>query len=206
MLDQSKTRCLPISANTISTQCTVENMASTTQTCTVLSVSDLSTEDGTNLKSQCGRRIIPIGKWSQMTSKQSQMNSKTAFSSVRTASSRVLNFSATRSKRSFEEATSESDSLTVQHDAAMKNANDWEDGVDRQYNEEDALTIMSMLSYFENIERGFGHLNDELMFKSERQSDVHGVLYEEATKGFELAKRCIHLRALLRKVRRISVQ
>ena len=159
MLDQSKTRCLPISANTISTQCTVENMASTTQTCTVLSVSDLSTEDGTNLKSQCGRRIIPI-----------------------------------------------SDSLTVQHDAAMKNANDWEDGVDRQYNEEDALTIMSMMSYFENIERGFGHLNDELMFKSERQSDVHGVLYEEATKGFELAKRCIHLRALLRKVRRISVQ
>ena len=129
-----------------------------------------------------------------MTSKQSQMKSKTAFSSVRTASSRGLNFNATRSKRS----------LTVQHDAAMKDANDWEDEVDRQYNEEDALTIMSILSYFENIERGFGHLNDELMFKSERQSDVHGVLFEEATKGFELAKKCIHLRAQLRKVRRIG--
>ena len=194
MLDQLKTRCL-----TISTQCTVENTASTTRTCTVLSVSDLSTEGGTNLKSQCGRKIIPTDKWSQMTSKQSQMKSKTAFSSVRTASSRGLNFNATRSKRSFE-----SDSLTVQHDAAMKDANNWEDEVDRQYNEEDALTIMSILSYFENIERGFGHLNDELMFKSERQSDVHGVLFEEATKGFELAKNCIHLRAQLRKVRRIS--
>ena len=205
MLDQLKTRCLPISANTITTQCTVENTASTTRTCTVLSVSDLSTEGGTNLKSQCGRKIIPTDKWSQMTSKQSQMKSKTAFSSVRTASSRGLNFNATRSKRSFEEAISESDSLTVQHDAAMKDANDWEDEVDRQYNEEDALTIMSILSYFENIERGFGHLNDELMFKSERQSDVHGVLFEEATKGFELAKKCIHLRAQLRKVRRISV-
>ena len=96
--------------------------------------------------------------------------------------------------------------ISVQHDAAMKDANDWEDEVDRQYNEEDALTIMSILSYFENIERGFGHLNDELMFKSERQSDVHGVLFEEATKGFELAKKCIHLRAQLRKVRRIGTE
>ena len=199
MLDQLKTRCLPISANTISTQCTVKNAASTTRTCTVLSVSDLSTEDGTNLKSQCGRRIKLTDQWSQM-------KSKAAFSSVRTASSHGLNFNATLSKHSFEEATSESDSLTVQHDVAMKNASDWEDEVDKQYDEEDALTIMGMVSYLENIESGFGHLNDEKLFKSERQSDVHGILYEEAMKGFEFGKKCIHLRALLRKVRRIGVQ
>lgn len=91
-------------------------------------------------------------------------------------------------------------------DAAVEKANDWENEVDKVYGEEDALAIVGMLSYLENIEGGFGHRNDEKLFKSEKESDVNDVLYEEALKGFELSKKCIHLRGQLREVSRIQLK
>lgn len=97
--------------------------------------------------------------------------------------------------------TSKNSDLSSLYATALKNANDWEDDVDNQYGEDDAMTIMGMLSYLENKERGFGHLNDEKLFQSERSSDIEGVLYEEAKKGFELSKICFQLRSPRRKLK-----
>jgi hypothetical protein len=64
------------------------------------------------------------------------------------------------------------------------------------------MSIIGMLSYLDNIERGFGHKNDEELFKSERKDDTTGRLYEEAKKGFEFSKKYIHLGRSLRAYKR----
>ena len=79
--------------------------------------------------------------------------------------------------------------------AARKCAAVWELGLEGRYSEDELMSIMGMLSYMENIERGYGHLNDEAVFASERRS---GRLYEEAVRGFVLSKEYIRLRLLVK--------
>jgi len=81
-----------------------------------------------------------------------------------------------------------------QHKEAMRCAHDWELGLEAIYTEDEIVTIMNFLSYYDNAERGFGHRNDERLYQSERREDVDGKLHEEALKGFELHKRCNQLR------------
>lgn len=77
---------------------------------------------------------------------------------------------------------------------AKSNAINWELGLDDKYNEEQVLSIMGMLAYMENMERGFGHRNDQQLYESERNEDVDDKLFMEACIGFEFFKKCILLR------------
>jgi hypothetical protein len=85
---------------------------------------------------------------------------------------------------------------------AMNVSAEWELGLETRYCEDDILTIMGMLGYLENIERGFGHLNDEALFKSERRADSTGELYDEAVRGFALSKKYINIRRSLKECKR----
>ena len=78
---------------------------------------------------------------------------------------------------------------------AIKASADWEMYLNCHYDNEEVLSIMGMLSYLVNCERGFGHMNNEHLFKEERDNDTTGKLYEEALKGFEFSKRCISIKS-----------
>ena len=59
------------------------------------------------------------------------------------------------------------------------------------------MSIMGILAYLENVERGFGRYNNEKVYASARKDDVSGELFEEATRGFELSKKYIALAPLI---------
>jgi len=84
----------------------------------------------------------------------------------------------------------------VQYLIARSDATKWELGLDDMYNEEQVLSIMGMLAYMENVERGFGHLNDQKLYNSERieNADAGNKLFAEACAGFVFFKKCILLR------------
>lgn len=70
--------------------------------------------------------------------------------------------------------------------------------IGKKYNEDQELDILSLVSYFDNIQRGFGILNDEQLYNSIRCEDVRGLLHEEAKNGFEFSKICFQLRTVLK--------
>ena len=94
----------------------------------------------------------------------------------------------------------------TKNSTAMNAAAKWELDLDDRYSEDDALSIKGMLSYLENIECGFGHLNDEALFKSERQADSNGELYKEAVLGFTFSQKYIRLRRSLKECKRARAQ
>ena len=69
------------------------------------------------------------------------------------------------------------------------NATDWEISLDSRYNEDEVLSIMNMLSYWDNQHRGYGKRNDEQLYLEERESDKNNKLYEEAMYGLSLLER-----------------
>jgi translation initiation factor 2 alpha subunit (eIF-2alpha) len=92
--------------------------------------------------------------------------------------------------KSFDKAL---DIQTADHDAADKKAGEWDDAIHKKYKDHDIMTIKGMHAYYENIHNGFKcTAEDEEWFQDAKASDKSGVLLEEAKRGFELSKVCIH--------------
>jgi hypothetical protein len=68
-------------------------------------------------------------------------------------------------------------------------ATDWEISLDSRYNEDEVLSIMNMLSYWDNQHRGYGKRNDEQLYRDEREADKNNKLYDEAMYGLSLLER-----------------
>eukprot|EP01041_Mallomonas_annulata_P009806 gene9806-20396_t len=85
-----------------------------------------------------------------------------------------------------------------QYAAAIKAAGEWECSLYARYSEKNIVSIMGMYSYLDNIELGFGHLNDENLFNSERRADISGRLYKEATLRSSFSKIYLRLRRPLK--------
>jgi hypothetical protein len=87
----------------------------------------------------------------------------------------------------------EYDSVKSRLNKAIQKSGQWEDDLEKQFNEDQQMDIMSIISYWENQLRGFGKHNDERLYESIRKDDISGRLFEEAKTGFEFAKICIEL-------------
>ena len=75
----------------------------------------------------------------------------------------------------------------------------WEDDLEKKFNEDEQMDIMSIIAYWENQLRGHKKLNDERMYESIRKEDSTGRLLEEAKIGFEFAKICLEFGSVVRK-------
>jgi hypothetical protein len=76
---------------------------------------------------------------------------------------------------------------------AMKKSRTWELSVYEKYDGHESLHIMSMIAYMKNKHRGFSDCNDETHYNYIRNTDIYDILFEEATKGFELSKKYMSL-------------
>ena len=81
----------------------------------------------------------------------------------------------------------------------------WEDNLEKRFDEDQQMDIMSMIAYWENQLRGYGKQNDERLYADIRTKDVTGQLFEEAKIGFEFAKLCLELRPPVTKWQRATV-
>ena len=75
----------------------------------------------------------------------------------------------------------------------------WEEDLEKKYNEDQQMNIMGIIAYWENQLRGFGKQNDERLYESIRKEDSSRQLLKEAKKGFEYAKLCAELGPPVRK-------
>eukprot|EP01041_Mallomonas_annulata_P009647 gene9647-20050_t len=201
-MSNEKLSCLPSSVNMISIPSSATTTISEPQICTSRLVENCWTEVRLGPRNPSGKRMAHPDKMSKSTSPKSRMNSKCSISTANAEYLEDLSTRDTRNKRSSDEVIFSNDTINAEYVLASQKANNWEAYVNGRYDEEDVLTIMGMLSYLDNIERGFGDLNDQLLFESERESDVHGILYKEAVEGSKLTKKCIHLLEQLHKVQR----
>ena len=64
--------------------------------------------------------------------------------------------------------------------------NHWEISLDSLYNEDEVLSIMNILSYWDNKHRGYGKRNDEQLYREEIEADKNNRLYDEAMRGLYL--------------------
>ena len=93
----------------------------------------------------------------------------------------------------------EYDSAKNMLNEATQKSCQWEDDLEKQFNEDEQMDIMGMVAYWENQLRGFGKRNDEQLYESIRKEDITGRLFEEAKIGFEYAKLCLELGPPIRK-------
>lgn len=84
--------------------------------------------------------------------------------------------------------------LLSKYEDAINIGNMWEIGLETRYDEDQIESIMGMLSYMENKYNGFGHRNDEWLYKENKNSDVTGQLYQEACHAFNNSKQVSDLR------------
>ena len=68
----------------------------------------------------------------------------------------------------------------------MSTCAEWETGLKSRYTEDEVISIMNMLSYWDNKHRGYGKLNDEELYLEERKEDADNRLFEEAMRGLSL--------------------
>ena len=87
----------------------------------------------------------------------------------------------------------EYDSAKSIFEEAINESGKWENDLEKKYNEDQQMDIMSMIAYWENQLRGFGKHNDERLYESIREKDNSGQLLEEAKKGFDYATVCLEL-------------
>ena len=76
--------------------------------------------------------------------------------------------------------------LFIEHDA-------WTHHVHENYNGYGTNCIMNMQAYYCNIERGFGHCNNEVNYQTHSARDLDGKWLEEAQRGVALSMKCHHL-------------
>ena len=67
-----------------------------------------------------------------------------------------------------------------------QNASAWELSVESRYTEDEVVSIMNMLSYWDNKHRGYGKHNDEQLYLEERTEDADNRLFDEAMRGLSL--------------------
>lgn len=91
----------------------------------------------------------------------------------------------------------------TEYASAKQAANAWELGLEERYTEDKILSIMSMLSYLVNVDRGYGHLNNEALYRAERAEDANGRLYQETCKGLELTRKCRQLKPITIKTKKL---
>ena len=82
---------------------------------------------------------------------------------------------------------------------AIQKSCQWEEDLEKKYNEDQQMDIMGMIAYWENQLRGFGKQNDERLYESIRKEDSSRQLLEEAKKGFDYARVCLELGSPVRK-------
>ena len=90
----------------------------------------------------------------------------------------------------------EIDALEAQYKLAVDACKEWQHHIRENYNGYGTLGILNMHAYLGNVERGFGHGNDERNFQAHRSRDKDDRWLEEAKHGTILSK----------KVREISKQ
>lgn len=88
----------------------------------------------------------------------------------------------------------EYDSMKSRLNEATQKSCQWENDLEKSYNEDQQMDIMSIIAYWANQLRGFGRQNDEQLYEGICKEDTTGRLFEEAKIGFEFEKLCLELR------------
>lgn len=184
-------------ANMISTQGIVKKTVPIVPESTDPCLKDLLPSVGSEVNIQFGEKIMLLDHRSKTNSIKSHNKLKRGFSMDKKECLEGSSTNATLNKPSLEE----DEKKIKEYFEALQASGDWEMYVESHYDEEEIFSIMGMLSYLENCERGFGHLNDEKLFQDEIQSDKSGKLYKEALKGFELSKKYINLAHVNKKLK-----
>lgn len=175
--------CHHIFASMTSTLFIADSKVSTPAPCIDLCPRDSELEDGTELKALYGRRTKQQEWKPSKIFKKLRTESKIGSSKEMEESSLSSNYSATSSKLSSAADLRNGDNHLA---TLMAKASEWEKSLDHIYNEEEVITIMNILSYHDNVFRGFGHLNDQGLYRDECRMDRSGKLFEEAMHGLEL--------------------
>ena len=71
-------------------------------------------------------------------------------------------------KRSLEVDKTYFDTLCAEYDAARSKAREWKLHVRSKFTKRDQFSIMGILAYLENIERGFGRYDNEKVYSSKK--------------------------------------
>ncbi len=171
--------CPHLYANTISIPSIVEIIMLTQDPSTDSSPPNCDQEAGSALNFRSGKSYKPRATKSKAIVTKLPMRSKSTSSMEIKAILEPLNLPneymsemENTSKRMFE----------IEYD----NARDWEFGLEDLFTEEQIMSIDNMLSYELNKRRGFGRINDEELYREERESDHEEKLYAEAMYGLEL--------------------
>jgi hypothetical protein len=185
--------CPPL-ANTIWTRSSAEHNLLTGQEFSNLPSKDCKTEGGVNCSPRSGKNNKPPRTKSRTTSDRSPPISKSSSSEQAKASSSGMISKNTSRKRSLEGACdADFEALEREYKSAFEKAEEWELSMYEHYSRGDCLNISSMMAYHKNVERGFARCNDENLYASIRREDADGRLFNEAMRGFELAKPCMKL-------------
>ncbi len=176
----------------MSTQCTAENTMFHEEECIGHSLSDCKTMGGTKPNIQCGKKIEVKEKQLKQSSDKSHKKLKEGSLTEIEVCLKSSNSKSSRNKRSFDQI--EATNLLCSYEKGINDGGRWEIGLEEKYNEEQIDSIMGMLSYMVNAHNGVGRFNDEILYKDERESDVTGLLYQEACCGFKISKRNNDLR------------
>ena len=70
----------------------------------------------------------------------------------------------------------------------FKDYNQYQLYLDNNYNEDQQITIENFISYYQNKDNGFGHLNCEIEYQDELKNDIDN-LHKIAIIGFNLLKK-----------------
>jgi hypothetical protein len=87
--------------------------------------------------------------------------------------------------------------LSNEYEIARSEAEKWKIMVYEKYINGEQHSIISMLAYLENIERGFGKHNDEKQYANIRKNDTSGRLFAETLRGFEFSKKYISIAPII---------
>ena len=197
MTDTKNNECRLSSVSTMSTQSTAALMESTGPVFTDLSAKDYILGDGKEVNTLYGRKKGQPERRSLMTSKI--LLPKSNIASLKGSKESLKNLTITNlsKKRLLEVDKTYFDTLNAEYDAARSRAREWELHVYSKFSKRDQFSIMGILAYLENIERGFGRYNNEKVYASVRKDDISGQLFEEASRGFEFSKEYIALAPLV---------
>ena len=87
--------------------------------------------------------------------------------------------------------------VNADYNEARRRARQWEEHIYCTYTKIERLSIMGMLAYLENVERGLCECNHEEGFLLARKDDSSGQLFDEALWGLAFSKEYIMLAPLV---------
>jgi hypothetical protein len=141
--------------------------------------------DGTEANSQSGGKTEYRVKSRRKILKKWQKKLKVDSLKVNKVSSEDSMFRDTFNTQLLDRQTLSHDS--IEDIALARNAyEEWENRVEKAYNEDDILSIHGIISYLQNQHNGYGKSNDEDLY-AEEVKGLHGqLLLEEARQGWAL--------------------